>query len=71
MESIVESINGIIWSNALIFMCLGAGLWFSVRTRFMQIRGFAEMCRLTIRGEKKFEQEKGDEKTNYHFVERG
>jgi HSP20 family protein len=26
---------------------------------------------LTIRGEKKFEQEKGDEKTNYHFVERG
>jgi len=26
---------------------------------------------LTIRGEKKFEQEKGDDKTNYHFVERG
>ena len=26
---------------------------------------------LTLRGEKKFEQEKGDEKTNYHLVERG
>ncbi|WP_313320604.1 alanine:cation symporter family protein, partial [Stenotrophomonas sp.] len=52
MESIVEYVNGIIWSDALIFMCLGAGLWFSLRTRFMQIRGFAEMCRLTVRGEK-------------------
>lgn len=52
MESIIEYINGIIWSNALIFMCLGAGLWFTLRTRFMQIRGFAEMCRLTVRGQK-------------------
>ena len=52
MESIVEFVNGIIWSNALIFMCLGAGLWFTLRTRFMQIRGFAEMCRLTVRGQK-------------------
>lgn len=52
MESIVEFINGIIWSNALIFMCLGAALWFSLRTRFMQVRGFAEMCRLTVKGEK-------------------
>ena len=31
MESIVEYVNGIIWSNALIFMCLGAGLWFTLR----------------------------------------
>ncbi len=30
-----------------------------------------ENDQLTIGGEKKFEQEKGDEKTNYHFVERG
>jgi AGCS family alanine or glycine:cation symporter len=52
VEHIVETINGIIWSNALIVMCLGAGLWFSVRTRFMQIRGFAEMCRLTVGGQK-------------------
>ncbi len=52
MESIVQFVNDIIWSNALIFMCLGAALWFSLRTRFMQVRGFAEMCRLTVRGEK-------------------
>ena len=52
MEAIVELVNNIIWSNALIVMCLGAALWFSLRTRFMQVRGFAEMCRLTVKGEK-------------------
>lgn len=52
MEEVVSFINGIIWSKALIFLCLAAGLYFSARTRFMQIRGFVEMCRLTVRGEK-------------------
>lgn len=52
MEKIVESINAVIWSDALIGMCLAAGLWFSLRTRFMQLRGFTEMCRLTVTGQK-------------------
>ena len=52
MEAAVHFINSIIWSKALIFMCLAAGLYFSARTRFMQIRGFFEMCRLTVSGEK-------------------
>lgn len=52
MEALFAWINGIIWSNALIALCLGAGLWFSFRTRFMQVRGFAEMCRLTVSGQK-------------------
>ena len=52
MEQTLDFINGIIWSNALIGLCLGAGLWFSFRTRFMQVRGFAEMCRLTVTGQK-------------------
>ena len=52
VEATVHFINSIIWSKALIFVCLGAGLFFSLRTRFMQIRGFFEMCRLTVRGEK-------------------
>lgn len=52
MEAAVHFINSIIWSKALIFMCLAAGLYFSARTRFMQIRGFFEMCRLTVAGEK-------------------
>lgn len=52
MEKIIESINGVIWSDALIFMCLAAGLWFTLRTRCMQLRGFFEMIRLTLAGEK-------------------
>jgi len=51
VESLLASINGIIWSKALIFMCLGAGIFFTIRTRFMQVRGFVEMFRLTVSGE--------------------
>lgn len=50
MEALLNWLNGIIWSNALIGLCLGAGLWFTLRTRVMQVRGFAEMCRLTVTG---------------------
>ncbi len=52
MEAFLAWLNGIIWSNALIALCLGAGLWFTFRTRVMQVRGFAEMCRLTVTGQK-------------------
>jgi AGCS family alanine or glycine:cation symporter len=52
LEQILEFINAIIWSKALIALCLGAGLWFSFRTRFMQVRGFIEMTRLTFSGQK-------------------
>lgn len=46
MQEIVDWLNGIIWSNALISLCLGAGLFFSILTRFVQVRLFKEMVRL-------------------------
>lgn len=52
MENLINAVNGIIWSKALIFMCLAAGLYFTIRTRFMQVRGFFEMFRLTVSGQK-------------------
>ncbi|MGY1458879.1 MULTISPECIES: alanine/glycine:cation symporter family protein [unclassified Luteimonas] len=52
MEQILDFINAIIWSKGLIALCLGAGLWFSFRTRFMQVRGIVEMTRLTFSGQK-------------------
>ena len=52
MEAFFVWLSGIIWSKALIALCLGAGLWFSFRTRFMQVRGFVEMTRLTFSGHK-------------------
>ena len=46
MQEAVDTLNGIIWSNALIYLCLGAGLFFSLLTRFVQVRLFGEMIRL-------------------------
>ncbi|WP_199507550.1 MULTISPECIES: alanine/glycine:cation symporter family protein [unclassified Psychrobacter] len=50
MESLVNALNGIIWSNALIYLCLGAGLFYSIMTRFVQVRLFKEMIRLLFQG---------------------
>lgn len=50
MEQIVNILNGIIWSDALIYLCLGAGLFYSVLTRFVQVRLFGEMWRLLFSG---------------------
>ena len=46
MNEAVAFLNGIIWSRGLIYLCLGVGLYFSIRTRFMQVRGVGEMIRL-------------------------
>ncbi|WP_027253206.1 alanine/glycine:cation symporter family protein [Photobacterium halotolerans] len=51
MQSLVDFINGIIWSPALIYLCLGAGLFYSITTRFMQVRHFGEMIRLLFAGQ--------------------
>ena len=48
MNEIVNSINNVIWSPALIYLCLGAGLFYSLMTRFAQVRHFKEMCKLML-----------------------
>ena len=50
MQSFVDTLNGYIWSNYLIFLCLGAGAFFSILTRFVQVRMFGEMWRLLLSG---------------------
>ncbi|WP_227429960.1 alanine/glycine:cation symporter family protein [Psychrobacter sp. I-STPA6b] len=50
MEALVSGLNNIIWSNALIYLCLGAGLFYSILTRFVQVRLFGEMIRLLFGG---------------------
>lgn len=50
MEQIIYTLNDLIWSNALIVLCLGAGIYFSVRTGFVQIRYFREMIHLLFSG---------------------
>lgn len=46
MQEFVDSVNGIVWSSALIYLALGAGLFFSILTRFVQVRLFREMIHL-------------------------
>ena len=50
MDQLVSTVNGIIWSPALIALCLGVGLYFSVRSRFLQVRHFKTMIRLMFEG---------------------
>lgn len=50
MQSIVDTLNSYIWSNYLIFLALGAGAFFSILTRFVQVRLFREMWRLLFAG---------------------
>ncbi|WP_114749093.1 alanine/glycine:cation symporter family protein [Pleomorphovibrio marinus] len=50
MEDIIFAINEVVWSNALIVLCLGAGLFFSVKTGFLQVTYFREMVRLLFGG---------------------
>ncbi|WP_207425762.1 sodium:alanine symporter family protein [Pedobacter sp. SYSU D00535] len=46
MEKIITSINDLIWSNALIVLCLGTGIYFSIVTRFLQVRYLRDMIAL-------------------------
>jgi alanine or glycine:cation symporter, AGCS family len=50
MQAVIDTLNDWIWSLALVGLCLGAGLYFSVRTRFMQLRSIVEMVRLLFTG---------------------
>ena len=47
----VTTLNGWVWSPALVGLCLLAGLYFSLRTRFVQVRRFGEMFRLLFIGD--------------------
>ena len=50
MNELVNTLNGLVWSPALIYLCLGVGLYFSLRGRFLQVRHFKEMIRLMFNG---------------------
>ena len=47
---IVSTISGLVWGMPFIFFCLGTGLYFSWRTRFLQIRYFKRMITMLLEG---------------------
>ncbi|RHW41498.1 alanine:cation symporter family protein [Neobacillus notoginsengisoli] len=50
MEKFVDLLNGWLWSTPMIVFCLGVGLYFSLRTRFLQVRHIKDMVMLMFQG---------------------
>ena len=48
----IQTVNGWVWSPVLVGLCLVSGLYFSLRTRFVQVRRFGEMFRLLFSTDK-------------------
>ncbi|MFS0785263.1 alanine/glycine:cation symporter family protein [Shouchella sp. 1P09AA] len=46
LEGIVGSVNDVLWTYILIGLLILAGLYFTIRTKFVQIRMFPEMFRV-------------------------
>ena len=51
MEGFIDTVNSVIWSNWLVYLCLGAGAYFTLATLFLQIRCFPDMIRQLKSGE--------------------
>ena len=52
IDNLLNTVNGWVWSPALVGLCLLAGLYFSFGTRFVQVRRFGEMARLLFSTDK-------------------
>lgn len=50
-NNLMNTINQIVWNNGLVVLCLGAGLYFSIRMGFPQIRYFKDMVKLLLHQE--------------------
>lgn len=55
MEQAISTISSYVWSDFFIYFCLSIGLYFSIRTGFLQVRYLKDMLRLL------FTKKKSDE----------
>jgi AGCS family alanine or glycine:cation symporter len=51
LQQWVDLINSYVWSTPLIFLCIGAGIYFSIRTRFLQVRLIKDMVGQLFKGQ--------------------
>ncbi|WP_066527950.1 alanine/glycine:cation symporter family protein [Corynebacterium bouchesdurhonense] len=51
MAAFLDTLNGIIWSQWLVYLCLGAGVYFTAATLFMQVRCIPDMLKQLREGE--------------------
>jgi len=50
MGNLINVLNGLVWSTPLLVLVLGGGLFFTIATRFVQIRQLKEMVTLMFKG---------------------
>ena len=52
VNAVVNAVNDVLWNKQLLLLCLllGTGIYCSIRTRFIQVRGFAEGMRRVFGG---------------------
>lgn len=51
MDGVIDTLNGVIWSNWLVYLCLGAGAYFTLVTLFLRIRCIPDMITQLKSGE--------------------
>ena len=61
LEKIVSTVNDIVWSPALVILLISAGLYFSIRTRFVQVRRLKLMVKLLFAKKKDEEPAEGQD----------
>ena len=47
-ESVIIRISQMIWGNALVLVCIGAGIYFSIRLKFVQLRYIGSIKKLIL-----------------------
>ena len=52
MAGFLDALNSLIWSPALVFLCLGAGVYFTIVTKGLQVRCIPDMIAQLKNGEK-------------------
>jgi AGCS family alanine or glycine:cation symporter len=50
VSAFIDWLNGVVWSSALVYLCLGAGVYFTIRSRAVQIRQIPAIFTQMFRG---------------------
>ncbi len=48
LQAVIDPVSGLLWGTVLIYVLLGAGIYFSIRTRFVQIRHFRHLFHVVL-----------------------
>lgn len=51
MDAFISGLNDIVWSPALVYLCLGAGVFFTIRTRLVQLRQLPQIFKQMFTGQ--------------------